>query len=50
LDSYQTAFAASPEARVEVLPGTDHMSLTGAPPALAAISAAARNLIQSNRR
>jgi alpha-beta hydrolase superfamily lysophospholipase len=49
-DSYQTAFAALPEARVELLPGIDHMSLTGAPSALAAISTAARNLIQSNRR
>jgi alpha-beta hydrolase superfamily lysophospholipase len=49
-DGYEAAFAASPEARVEVLSGIDHMSLTGAPSALAAISDAARNLIQSNRR
>jgi alpha-beta hydrolase superfamily lysophospholipase len=49
-DRYQAAFAISPEARVEVLPGIDHMSLSGAPSALAAISAAARNLIQSNHR
>jgi alpha-beta hydrolase superfamily lysophospholipase len=49
-DRYESAYAISPDAHVEVLPGIDHMSLTGAPSALAAISAAARNLIQSNRR
>jgi alpha-beta hydrolase superfamily lysophospholipase len=49
-DSYEAAFAPAPEARVEVLPGIDHMSLTGAPSALAAISATTRNLLQSNVR
>jgi alpha-beta hydrolase superfamily lysophospholipase len=49
-DGYEAAFASAPEARVEVLRGIDHMSLTGAPSALAAISTTARNLIQSNRR
>ena len=49
-DRYESAYAISPDAHVEVLPGIDHMSLTGAPSALAAISAAARNLLQSNRR
>ncbi len=44
-DKFPGAFGDDPDARVEVLPGIDHMGLTGDRPALAAIVTAAKDLL-----
>ena len=44
-DAYKQALAAAPGARVEVLSGVDHISISGDPSALAAIAAAAKTLL-----
>jgi non-heme chloroperoxidase len=44
-DRYKDALAAAPTARIEILPGIDHMSLSGDPSALAAIARDATTLL-----
>jgi alpha-beta hydrolase superfamily lysophospholipase len=47
---YRATLAAAPQARLEILPGIDHMSISGAPAALQAIVAAAQSLLAANDR
>ena len=48
-ERYPRVLAAAPDARVEILPGIDHMGISGDPKALDAVVARARQLLAAKR-